>query len=343
MKREMLRIAALWVVCSASIVSAQDQNRKLNWAERMFSDLSIDFGSVARGADTRFPLILTNLYEENVTIVDVSTTCGCSAARPDKTLLKTYEKAVVDVQMDTRKFTQRKNSNVDVTLRFEGRQGSATRTVRVPITAYIRTDVVLTPGNADFGTIEYGRGGERTVNIAYAGRSDWQIREIQANNDHLHASLSEVSRGGGRVNYQLTVRLDENAPLGRLRDQIVLITNDSNAREVPVLVTGLVEPDIIVTPATFPLGRLAPGETKEFNVVIRGKRPFAIQNIECTSHPECFELLRPVEGEKSVHVLPLRLTAPDSPGEIEGEFTVTIAGRPQPVTFQAEGTIDAGS
>lgn len=343
MKREMMRIAALWVVGCASIVSAQDQNRNLNWAERMFSDLNIDFGSVARGADTRYQLILTNIYEEDVSIVDVSTTCGCSAARPDKTLLKTYEKAIVEVQMDTRKFTHRKYSNVDVTLRFEGRQGAATKRVRVPITAYIRTDVVLTPGNADFGTLEYGQGSERILDIAYAGRSDWQIREIQTNNDHLQASLTEVSRGGGRVNYRLSLRLDEDAPLGRLRDQITLLTNDSKAREVPVLVTGVVEPDIVVTPASFPLGRLAPGETKEFNVVVRGKRPFSIQGIECTSNPECFELIRPSDGEKNVHVLPLRITAPDTPGEIEGQFSVTIAGRPQPVTFQAAGTVETGS
>src|SRR5690554_1935851 len=88
---------ALFCAVSTSATIAQE----LNWAEKMFSELKHDFGTVARGADTRTTIYVTNLYEEDVSITNVGTTCGCTAAQPDRTLLKTHEKAAIEVKMNT--------------------------------------------------------------------------------------------------------------------------------------------------------------------------------------------------------------------------------------------------
>ena len=326
---------ALWLTCVGTSGA-----QKLNWAEKMFSELKHDFGTVARGADVRHEIVVRNIYEEDIEVVNVGTTCGCTAAKPDKKLLKTFEEARIEVKMDTKKFMRRKDSNVDVTLRFNGRHS---KTVRVPITAYIRSDVVVTPGNADFGAVEFGVGGERVIDISYAGRSDWSIRDVRIGNESIQAQLQPGQRRSGRVNYKLIVKLDPTAPLGRVSDQLVLVTDDANSPEVPIRVTGSVEPDIVVTPTRFPLGKLSPGEQKTFNVVLKGKRPFAISSVECGGHPDCFEVMRLTEDAKVVHVVPFRVTAPETIGNFKEEFTVMIANRPQPLTFQAEGEIIGGS
>lgn len=322
--------------------SAFSQQRQLNWAEKMFSELSHDFGTVARGADTRATLVVTNIYEEDVTIVNVGTTCGCTAAQPDKTHLKTHEQARVEIQMNTTKFMRRKDSNVDVTLTFHGANGSSTKTVRVPITAYIRSDVVLTPGNADFGTVEYGTGAERKIEVAYAGRDNWAIKGVRVGNDKLAAEVRELSRSPGQVTYELTVRLEEGAAMGAISDQIALVTDDANSPEVPVLVTGRIQPDIEVTPSTLPLGKLKPGDVKEFRVVVKGKRPFTIEHIQCDS-ADCFEVMQPSDQAKTVHIVPFKITAPSTPGDFSENFTFTIGGRSEPLSFRAEGTIAAGT
>src|SRR5262245_22868729 len=87
-----------------------------DWAEQMFSERSHDFGSVARGADVRHKIQVKNLYEETIRISNVSTTCGCTAAKPDREELKTGEVANIEVVMNTVKFLRDKNSNVDVTI-----------------------------------------------------------------------------------------------------------------------------------------------------------------------------------------------------------------------------------
>lgn len=337
--KNLIRLFLLGAVVSVSTVSLA-QDRELNWAEKMFSELRHDFGTVARGADVRHYIVVTNIYQEDIEIVDVDTTCGCTAAKPDKTLLKTHEKANIEVKMNTTKFMRQKDSNVDVTLRFNGQY---TKSVRVPISAYIRSDVVVTPGNADFGSIELGQGGVQNIEIAYAGREDWKIRDVRIGNDHIVAQLKETTRGAGQVKYQLAVQVGKDAPLGNITDQITLITDDANSPEVPIRVIAKVEPDIVVTPASFPLGKLAPGQQKTFNVVLRGKRPFAIQGVECDANPDCFEVMQLSQDAKTVHVVPFRVTAPAKMGEFEENFTVSIAGRKVPLTFDAKGVIAEGS
>ena len=103
-----------------------------DWAEQMFSERSHDFGSVARGADVRHNIQVKNLYEETIRISNVGTTCGCTAAKPDREELKTGEIANIEVVMNTVKFLRDKNSNVDVTVTFDGR---TFKTVRIPIHA----------------------------------------------------------------------------------------------------------------------------------------------------------------------------------------------------------------
>lgn len=334
-RKVVSRAVALLLLVAGTSATAQE----LNWAEKMFSELKHDFGVVARGADVRHQIVITNLYEEDIEITNVGTTCGCTAARPDRNRLKTHEKAYIEVKMNTEKFMRRKDSNVDVTVTFDG---GSSKTVRIPITAYIRSDVVLKPGNADFGSVEFGIGAKRTLDIAYAGRNDWNLRGVRNDNPHLKAEVVETSRGNGRVNYQLSVQLDPNTPLGSVQDRIYLLTDDANSPEVPVLVMAKVEPDIVVTPETLPLGVLRPGVEKQISVVFKGKRPFTIVKIECASSRDCFSI-RFTDEQKALHVVPLKVTAPNTPGDFEEEFSVTIAGRPEPLTFRAVGRIEAGS
>lgn len=321
--------AALLMLVSAA--SAQE----LNWAQKLFGEQEHDFGVVARGADVRHRILVRNIYKEPITISDVKTTCGCTAASPSAKYLKTHEEAYIEVQMNTVKFMRQKDSNVDVTVTFDNVNF---KTVRIPIHAYIRTDVVLTPGGANFGNVDLGAGSQRTINVAYAGRDDWQVREVRTNNEYVKAAVRETSRGGGKVNYELTVMVDEKAPEGVINEQITLVTDDANNPLVPVEVVGVVESDIVVTTPNVALGDMQVGVEKTVRVVVRGRKPFAIENIECDSERECFKVLLSQE-EKTVHVLPITVVPPAESGNFKEAFTLHIVGRPQPVTFKAEGNI----
>jgi hypothetical protein len=343
MSRRLLTLlcAAVLLLEGGGLAEAQD----LNWAERMFSALRHDFGTVAKGADARHTITVQNVYEENVRLLNVGTTCGCTAAKPDKDLLKTGEVARIEVQMNTVKFSHQKNSNVDVTLSFTDKRGlTASKTVRIPIAAYIRTDVTVEPGGVNFGSVGVGAGARQQVDVSYTGgRNNWHITRVETASPYLQAQAVESRRGGGRAQYNLVVQVKPDAPEGVLRDKIILHTDDAQAPQIPVLVEARIEPDIVVSPSIVSLGPdLKPGEEKTYTVVLKGREPFAIEKIECNSAHECFKV-RLSPDPKKVHVLPLTFSPPNEPGDFKEEFTITVAGRAEPLVIRAQGTIIAST
>ena len=320
---------SLLFLCAASSLSAEE----LGWAEKMFSTLNIDFGVVARGADTRHTVVVKNLYGEAAHISNVRTTCGCSAASPSTRSLASQQVAAIEVTMDTKKFIRRKDSNLIVT--FDAPRYAE---VRIPITAYIRTDVVLTPGAIQFGSIAFGEEPQQKIAVAYAGRNDWKIGAVKSSHPSLSGMVVETGRSNGRVNYDLIVSLSPKTPIGRFRHTLTLITDDEKNKQVPILVEGRVEADISISPEVVSFGRLIPGQDKTVQVVLRGRRPFLIEKIESETDLEAFKVQLPTEARK-VHVLPLTVTPPDTPGPFKESFTVTIAGRTDVLTFKAFGRI----
>ncbi|MFK7818976.1 MAG: DUF1573 domain-containing protein [Planctomycetaceae bacterium] len=315
------------------IVQRQGVAPAAEWAKKLFTISKIDFGVIATGSDSKKFVRVKNVLQQTVVIQNATTTCGCSVATPSKNVLQPNEEAIIEVTMNTRRFKRRKDSNVIVT--FSQPQFAE---VRIPITAYIRTDVVFDPGMVQFGNLELGKGGKRQVKISYAGRADWVIKKLEVKNQFLSASFNETKRVGGRVDYTLDVMLKENTPMGRFRDLVILVTDDKNNPYVPLLVEANIEPDVVVTPGIVALNAVTPGQQIRKQVVIRGKAPFEIEKIESVNGIEGFQYRRP-QNAKSVHVVQFSLTPANTVGKFEETFNIWITGRPQPVTFKATGEV----
>ncbi|MEZ6068228.1 MAG: DUF1573 domain-containing protein [Planctomycetaceae bacterium] len=324
---------ALAIVFGAARSGVADE---LNWAQKMFSQLDHNFGVVASGAEVSQRIQIRNLYKETVTIANVGTSCGCTKAAVSANSIPSGEAIWLTVSIDTENFRGQKDTHVDVRVTFDNVHF---KDVRIAIHTYIRKDVVIEPGSADIGTVGIGAGGQRELTIKYAGRDNWAIREIRTGSNLVKAVAEETSRGGGRVNYRMTVTLDPNAPQGPFRDRLTIVTDDASNPFVPVNVTANVEPDIVVATPSVDLGPLSPGVAKTFRVVVRGREPFSIETIECDSARECFRVKLPKDS-KTVHVLPITIDPPAEPGPLEEAFSIRINGRDEPVRFQAAGNIN---
>ncbi|MBX3444816.1 MAG: DUF1573 domain-containing protein [Planctomyces sp.] len=321
---------------TAIITNPAQTQAERNWAEKMFSEMRLEMGTVARGTKINKQLTVTNLYKEDIKITSVGTTCGCFHAETDKKVLKTHESATITVDMNTIKFQGDRKANLDVTLTFDG---STYKSVRIPLHGFIRTDVEIQPGVLNLGMVEQGRGATKAVTVKFTGRPGWQIRQVRSNNPLLKTEVRDRFRDNYRVEADVVVTLDASAPLGDVRDLLTIVTNDSSNPELQVEVAGKVEPDLIVTPAAIPLGNLRPGVEKTVSVVIRGQRPFAIEALERDTSIDCWKCKYSRET-KVVHPITLTMTPPaDMAGEYSEVFTVSVQGREEPLTFKATGTI----
>ena len=306
-----------------------------DWASKIVETRKVDFGVIATGSEARKEVTIRNIYKQPVHISSVSTTCGCSAGTADKTTIEPGGTGTVQVKMDTHKFRQKKDSNLII--RFDRPRFAE---VRVPISAYIRSDVVFDPGMIRLGNVNHGEGATANVEIRYAGRTDWDIVDVRIGNDDLSARLiPPKDRTAGRMNYQLSVKLDAGTSPGRIRDLITIVTNDKSNPFVPLMVEGVVVPDITVTPSVVNLRAVRAGGTVPQKLVVKGKKPFAVESVDCDGMSNCFEARIP-EGEKIVHIIPIQFSAPQDTGRFEDELVIRIAGRTEPLRLRVQGIIN---
>jgi hypothetical protein len=299
-----LLISTLWCMPA----DAQD------WARRMFDHTTHDFLGVARGSKIQHSFPLTNLYKEDVHIASVRSSCGCTSAEFTKDTLKTHETGEIIATFNTRAFTGQRGATITVTF-----DKPFFAEVQLNVSGYIRTDVVLHPPGVEFGSVNLGAPAERHVEIDYAGRDDWRITAIKAPSPYISAEAVETRRETGKVGYDLLVRLAPNAPVGFFKEELIIVTNDQRATQLPVDVEGQVVAPISVSPASLFLGVLEPGQKVSKQLIVRAQRPFRITSIECRN--QAFQFTTS-PAAKAVHMVPVVFVADDQPGKVVAKIRI---------------------
>lgn len=273
------------------------------WARKMFETTEHDFGSVACYAKAEYEFKLKNIYLEDVHIASISTSCGCTTPRIEKEWLKTYEEGAIVAHFNTDSFRGQHGATLTVRIDkpFPAR-------VQLHVKGYIHGDIKVEPGSVDLGTVDYGSAVARTVRLSRSGRSGWKIADVKSANPYLETELTEVRRSSWSVEYDLTVRLAENAPAGYIKEHLQLVTNDSRGREFPVLVEGRVLAPVTVSPNALFMGVVEKGDTVTKRLVIRSKTPFRILSIHCDDRSFEFGEYR-TDVARPVHVVPVTFVA----------------------------------
>ncbi|MEO2019713.1 MAG: DUF1573 domain-containing protein [Fuerstiella sp.] len=316
-----------------TLVIAADGASADPWAQQMVAAKKIDFGVIATGSEAKKLIQVKNVYPGVVHISSVSTTCGCSAATTGKQTLQPGESTYVEVQMNTQKFSRRKDSNLIIV--FDSPRFAE---LRIPISAYIRTDVVISPGLLDFGEVQNGSEGTAVVDIAYAGRADWNIVDIKFGNKDIKATLSAPQHSAGLVRFRLTLTLSGNANVGRIRDRVTIITNDRTNPYVPLMVDGHVASEFTIVPGVIDVGVVPAGKTATRQIVVRGKTPFTIDSVNCEGMADCFKAAISKDARK-IHSVPIEFVAPNRPGRFSEQLIVKINGREELLRLNVTGTI----
>lgn len=324
MIRTTITLTMLFAACS----NAWGQE----WAKKMFAVDTHDFGTVARNSDQVFRFELQNIYKEDIHLSGVRASCGCTTPSITKNTLKTWEKGAVVARFNTDSFLGRKSATLTVTI-----DKPYYAEVQLNVHGYIRSDVVFNPGAVHFGEVEPGAAVEQKVNLAYAGNNNWQVTDVRSDNDHLEVALDQTGRANGRVNYQLTVRLKDDAPAGYINDYLYLITNEG-AKGIPLAVDGRVKPAVTISPASLFMGALDPGSSTTKQLIVRAKQPFHIVNIRCDDKRFQFA---PGGEAKALQIVPVTFTA-DKAGKVACRIEIETDLPGGTAEFVASATINEG-
>jgi hypothetical protein len=326
-----MRIATLTLLVLAlgtAVAPAQQP-----WAEKMFTEgTTHDFGGVPRGAQLEHKFKITNIYAVRMEITLVKSGCGCVSATPAKRVLEPRESTDIEVKMDARRFTGPKTVGITVTVGPE-----FISSAQLKVSANSRADVVFNPGEVNFGTVVRGQAVSQAIDVEYAGGLDWKVTEVVAKDLPLDVTFKEMYRRPGlQVGYQVRVALKPNAPVGLFKENIFLKTNDPASPLVPVLVEGVVQSALSVSPPTLSLGVVKAGEALTRRVVVRGNQPFRVLAIEGTGDGVTQEG-PPAPAPAVVQIITFKCQF-NQPGDFKRELKIKTDLQDQPVAVTVEGS-----
>ena len=277
-------------------VHAQD------WARKMFKVHEHDFGTVARGSEQKFRFEITNLYKEDVVIDSVRASCGCTIPSIEKQTIKSLESGAILATYNTKSFVGSRGATVTVTI-----SKPFFAEVQLQIDGFIRGDVVFVPGKIELGNIKHGATVTQEVTVKYAGRSSWKITDVQCDKDYYEVEIIDRSLVANQVHYRLLIRLKPEAPVGYIKDDLVLITDDADKGKLKLAVTGNVIAPVTVSPASMVLGTVPPGTQVIKRMVVKADQPFKITGVTADQDGFSFEVSKEM---KKVHLVPMTYVAP---------------------------------
>ena len=297
----------LQLICSP--VHAQE------WARKMFKVHEHDFGTVARGSEQKYRFELTNLYKEDVVIESVRASCGCTIPSIEKQTLKSLESGAILATYNTKSFVGSRGATVTVTM-----SKPFFAEVQLQIEGFIRGDVVFVPGKIELGNVKRRATATQEVTVKYAGRSSWKITDVHCDKDYYEVEIIERSLVANQVHYRLLTRLKPEAPIGYIKDELVLITDDADKGKLKLTVTGNVTPPVTVSPASMVLGTVPPGTQVVKRMVVKADQPFKITGVTADQDGFSFEVS---EEMKKVHLVPMTFIAPQEIATINAVIRIS--------------------
>lgn len=301
------------IITAAVIIVAAGQSSAAQ-VSSLFRTTSHDFGTVARAAKTEFHFEFVNPYQQPIHVRSVRTSCGCTTPIIETENVPPGGTGTILARFNTGTHTGARSATVTVT--FDRPHFTE---IQLHVKGYIRSDVVFNPGELSFGSVQEGTAANQSVDIDYAGRSDWRILDVTAQDAFLTATVEEQSRSGGRVKYRVNASLDGNAPAGPLQTELIFKTNDRNLTRIPLRVNANVQAELAITPPMMALGTIQLGDSIKQVVVVRGQTPFLITEVASDAFDIRFE---PIKEPKALHTLPLVLVPKDGKGEVRGKILV---------------------
>jgi hypothetical protein len=292
--RRFLNVAPL-VLCALWILPT---SRAADWADRLFSERSHDFGNVPRGSRVRHEFVLNNRLDEPIRVDKIHASCGCTRGRAEASVVRDGRSTVIEADMDTTKFEGKKSVVVLVSLlTASGREAE----VRLSVTAHIVNDIRLIPGAIDFGAVLKGQPVSQTLTIERVGMSTWKIERMVSSCQAIDGSVVETVRDGKIVSYTVKLTLRADAPLGMLRDEIRLKSNDPKTPTISIPVLAQVRGELTGSPSALTLGKVvAPGGV-EGRYLVRSSKPFTVRSVDGAG--DGFAVTADDNAAKPVHIL----------------------------------------
>ena len=209
-----------------------------------FDETTFDFGTMYQQEDVSHSFVFRNAGAADLKIEKVRSTCGCTAALPDKRQLAPGEEASIKTTFRSGSMRNRVTKHV-----YVDTNDPAQPRVTLTITGEIKAEVQISPRGIYIGKLDLGEKMYRTVELTPIDVADFRILEVSANHPEVRVDKPVRLEGDNR-GYRLTVHFGPAKEPGRVSAKITVRTDLPHTKELHISVYGkVVEPERSAKPA----------------------------------------------------------------------------------------------
>ena len=296
MNRIAIKTFTFAVILFACVLQSQSQVQE--WARKMLTEYSHDFGEVNKGDMPEYRFKIKNIYKETLNIAQVFSSCGCTQVSMSKRQLKTWETAEVICRFNSKPFNGFKQATV--TVRF-GRPlpGEVQLTVKGTIVSAIR----LFPESIDFGQVSRGKNPVFQTTLTGPPNTNFRILDIKSTFQHVGVSLNQPMRTPtNQIQYVLKTRLKETAPDGYSQGDLFIVVQDgAGQRQIPLKFSAKIASPIQFSPSVITMNNIEPGKKVTKKIVIRAQEAFRVTDVKCKT--KAFRVSARKTGMSKTHIV----------------------------------------
>jgi uncharacterized cupredoxin-like copper-binding protein len=196
-----------------------------------FQQIEYDFGTVEQGTIVKHSFIITNNGGDILEIKDVSASCGCTAADPEKKELKPGESTNINLQFNTngRSGSQRKsvfvetndpeNSKLELKI-----YGTVVKKMKESAGSN-KPKIYFSESQHDFGSVKEGNVVDYIFKFSNKGDSPLEIKDVKTSCGCTAALISSKTIEPGQEG-TLKVELNTKNKSGKMSRSVTINSND---------------------------------------------------------------------------------------------------------------------
>lgn len=282
-----------------------------------------NFDVVAKGEVIKHAFTIKNDGDTTLELTDVRPACGCTVARYDKQIAPGAE-GTVRADLDTLGFEGPIAKSIAVYT-----NDPETPRINLVMKAEVRPYVGADPGYARFNYVQGEQTGVITQTIWAPDGTDLEIVGVENPYSHVtvtkRAATDDEKIGEKRgKQWRLDIEIQADAPVGALRDYILVEVDHPKQQKLQIPVSGFVRPRQHATPRTVDFGEIT-GANLPYERAI-AFTSFITRGIELTKVDSSIAGLEaevtPMDDTGHRFQVLLRMTPGAAPGAFEGKIVI---------------------
>ena len=311
-----------FLICSLLLVASQFVATSSVIADEEAPKISLPaseykFGTVTQGTVVQHEFEIKNVGSKELLIHRVVPACGCTAAVVDNEAIAPGASGKLKVTFDTTGFASgTKSKSIRLYTNDPDRSSSILR-----LSGKVESDITVLPKRVDLGEVVRGESAETEVAISVRKDSKSEISNIKTFSKLLEVSpLKEVK--GSKV---FTVRLKDDAPIGELRERVIIGLKGAKRQSINVPVYARVVGTVKVKPSTLSFGIIEGSQPLKRSVKVEnlGSDPISIAGVR-TDNAAVSTQLKTIKKGK-IYVLHVEVNPASIKNDLRASVEINLA------------------